>query len=118
MSAESVEKIETACENGRLVFVSPISAWEIGLLTRRGRLALSMAPEIWFNTFINNGNAALAKMGPEVLIQSSFLPGTPPNDPADRIILATARHNNMTIVTRDSIILKYAKAGNVQALKC
>ena len=60
----------------------------------------------------------LADLTPAIFIDSSFLPGQPPRDPADRIIIATARENDLTILTRDRLILEYAKAGNVRALAC
>jgi PIN domain nuclease of toxin-antitoxin system len=54
----------------------------------------------------------------ETLTDSCELPGTPPDDPADRIIIATAREADMTIVTRDKQILEYSRAGHVRALVC
>ncbi|MEM1198508.1 MAG: PIN domain-containing protein [Pseudomonadota bacterium] len=59
-----------------------------------------------------------AEMPVEVLLASSFLPGLPPNDPADRIIIATARHYGYTVITRDRQILAYAAAGHVHAQDC
>ena len=61
---------------------------------------------------------ALAPMPPEVLIASSWLPGAPPPDPADRIIIATARHYGLAVMTRDARILDYAAEGYVRAVKC
>jgi PIN domain nuclease of toxin-antitoxin system len=55
---------------------------------------------------------------PDVLIASSFLPGSPPSDPIDRIIIATARENDLTLVTRDRKILAYGEAGYISVLKC
>jgi PIN domain nuclease of toxin-antitoxin system len=54
----------------------------------------------------------------DILANSCALPGQPPNDPADRIIIATARESDMTIVTRDHLILDYARAGHVRAMAC
>ena len=53
-----------------------------------------------------------------ILIGSCELPGTPPDDPADRIIIATARELGLAVVTRDGAILAYAQAGYVNALRC
>jgi PIN domain nuclease of toxin-antitoxin system len=60
----------------------------------------------------------LAALSPEILIASSFLPGRPPRDPADRIILATARDLGLTLVTRDRALLDYGEAGNVSVVAC
>jgi PIN domain nuclease of toxin-antitoxin system len=57
-------------------------------------------------------------LSPQILIASSFLPGKPPRDPADRIIIATARDLGATLITRDGLILKYAEEGQVSAIAC
>jgi len=99
-------------------YVSPISAWEVGLLVSRGRLPLSMPPQSWLRAFLERPGVELAPMAPDTLIESSFLPGEPPRDPADRVILATARAHGMRILTRDRTILSYAMAGHAWALEC
>ena len=60
----------------------------------------------------------LADMPPEVLIDSSFLPGKPPDDPADRVIAATAREFSFTLITRDSHLMVYAEQGHLRAIRC
>jgi PIN domain nuclease of toxin-antitoxin system len=60
----------------------------------------------------------LAPMSPNLLIDSSFLPGKPPRDPADRIIAATARDHGCTLLTRDRVLLDYAKQGHIRVLAC
>jgi PIN domain nuclease of toxin-antitoxin system len=52
------------------------------------------------------------------LIDSSFLPGTPPRDPADRIIAATARDHGCTLITRDRVLIDYAEQGHIRVLEC
>lgn len=99
-------------------YVSPILALEVGMLVSRGRLPLSMPPKAWCRAFLEEPGADLAPMTSDTLIDASFLPGEPPRDPADRIILATARAHGMRIVTRDQAILSYARAGHAWALKC
>ena len=47
-----------------------------------------------------------------------LLPGTPPNDPADRILIATARELAATLVTRDRAIIAYGETGNVSVVEC
>ena len=60
----------------------------------------------------------LADMSPDLLIASSFLPGKPPRDPADRIVAATARDLGATLMTRDSVLLNYGKQGHVNVVAC
>jgi PIN domain nuclease of toxin-antitoxin system len=47
-----------------------------------------------------------------------MLPGTPPSDPADRIIASTAREFGLIVVRRDAVLPKYACEGHLKALPC
>jgi PIN domain nuclease of toxin-antitoxin system len=110
-------RINEAASYGRL-FVSPISAWEIGMLFQKGRIQLSMTVEDWFAALLETPGISLAGMPPRVLIASTQLIGVAPSDPADRIMIATARSYNMSVVTRDRKILSYGDAGHVRTLPC
>jgi len=107
-----------AYQAGLGVYVSPITAWEIGNLARKGRFVSSLTPMRWFERLMNLPGAALAQMPPEVLIASSELPSFGPGDPADRIIAATAREYGYTVVTRDRALLDYARQGYLNVLEC
>ena len=61
---------------------------------------------------------SVADLTPEIAVECHHLPGCPHNDPADRILVATARQERMTLVTRDRAILDYAARGHVRALAC
>lgn len=104
-------------QDGEL-FISPISAWEIATLAAKGKIALTMSPEVWFERFCDQRGVVLAEMPPSVLIASAALPGAPPADPADRILLATAREFGYTLVTRDTHLLEYGEQGHVQVMGC
>src|SRR5512134_3888777 len=91
ISRISREAIRVAQETASGVYVSPITAWEVAHLAARNRLRLSMATATWFDRLLSLPDIRLAPMPPQVLIASAGLPGTPPKDPADRIIAATAR---------------------------
>ena len=118
VSQPAEEALNAAWATGEPVYISPITAWEIGLLAQRGRLASPHPPKVWFSRLLAIDGVALDPMPPSVLIDSSFLPGEPPRDPADRIVVAAAREHDHIIMTRDKIILDYAKAGHVRALAC
>jgi PIN domain nuclease of toxin-antitoxin system len=117
-SGKAKRVMQSAYETGEAVFVSPISAWEVGLLVARGRLNLSLSPMRWFGTFTENPGFTLADLPPEVLIASSFLPDAPFRDPADRIIAATAREYGYTLLTRDKQLLAYSEKGHIRAMAC
>lgn len=100
------------------VFVSPYSAWEIGMLVAKGRLNLGMRPEAWFDAFMARPQLTLAALTPAILIASNFLPGAMHGDPADRIIAATAREFGYSVITRGRALLAYADAGHINAIEC
>lgn len=102
----------------RDLHVSPISAWEIANLVRKGRLASTQPVADWFHQAIGKMAAAMPPLSVEILTGSCSLPGEPPDDPADRIIIATARQADMTVVTRDRQILGYSRAGHVRTMMC
>jgi PIN domain nuclease of toxin-antitoxin system len=109
--------VAEAAAEGRL-HLSPISAWEIGMLVAKGRIALSLPTARWIERAFGYPGARIAALEPGLLVESSFLPESPPGDPADRIVIATARANGLRIVTRDRAILGYAGRGHVAAMAC
>lgn len=105
------------------VFVSPISAWEVGLLSKpkagRGSVLLFMPdPKTWFARAMAGPAIREAALSPEIAIDASSLPGDLHGDPGDRLIVATARHFGMPVVTRDPRIISYAEGGFVQVIAC
>jgi PIN domain nuclease of toxin-antitoxin system len=115
--SEMAGEARTAIAGGKLN-VSPISVWEIANLARKNRLALASPVVRWFRQSLSLMAATLADLSVEILAGSCQLPGSPPSDPADRIIIATARENRLILVTRDRAILAYARAGHVRAMAC
>lgn len=118
IARRATDALNEAHQTSTTVFVSAITAWEVGLLVSRNRLALLMAPERWFANLLSTPGIQLSELSPAILIASSFLPGDPPRDPADRIILATARELGATLVTRDRLLLKYGQLGQVSTIAC
>ena len=118
ISEISRNTIQAAGASGKGVYVSPFSAWEIGMLVAKGRIQLSLEPQIWFNTLLAKPGVRLAPLTPEILLNSTALPGVLPNDPADRIIASTARTHGYWVITRDRPLLNYAQQGHIQAIAC
>ncbi len=118
MSAHSRTAVAEGQQQGTGIFVSPITAWEIGTLASRNRIRLKLSPEAWFEALLDLPGVRLAPMTPSILIASTALPGVPPSDPADRIIAATARAFGWTVVTRDSRLTRYAADGHIGVLVC
>ena len=117
MTASSKLSITQEAREGKL-FVNPMSAWEVGMLVSKNRLNLTMSVEKWFDQITTSPFFTLAKLTPSVLIQSTILPSKPPSDPADKIMIAMARENQWSLMTRDKQILNYGQMGHVQTVEC
>lgn len=119
LAEPAISALDEAFDAGLGIYVSPITAWEIGLLTAQGRLVPSLSPAAWFRKLLSQPSVHLADMSPDLLIASSFLPhGDLLRDPADRIIATTAREHGCRLVTRDRLLLAYAAEGHVRAVAC
>ena len=118
LAGSAVDLLKAAYNAGQVTYISPISAWEVGLLASRGRIQLLITPQRWFARLFESQGVQLAEMSADVLIASSFLPGKPPSDPADRIIAATARDLGATLITRDRALLAYGKQGHLSVTGC
>lgn len=114
--SEEAEEALTGAAAGQIA-VSPMSAWEIGQLAAKNRIALRMEAAAWFRRALDSG-IALAPMTPETLVAASFLPGAPLRNPPDRIIAATARTQGYRLMTRDEALLAMADDGHLQAIRC
>lgn len=118
LARAALDLMAAAHQEGAVSYVSPITAWEVGSLTSRGRLQLLIRPERWFANLFEVSGVKLADMSPDLLIASSYLPGTPPRDPFDRIIAATARELGATLITRDRALLDYGEQGHMSVVAC
>jgi PIN domain nuclease of toxin-antitoxin system len=118
ISQDVADALAEARGHGFGTYVSPITAWEIGLLARKGRFKSHHSPQRWFEVLMSTPGAALADLTPSVLMESSFLPGMLEGDPADRIIAATAREYGYTVMTRDRALLDYGQQGYLSVFPC
>jgi PIN domain nuclease of toxin-antitoxin system len=113
--------IYAGCANG--VFVSPVSAWEVGLLSRprsgrRHAVEFMPDPKTWFARVMAGPGIREASLTPEVAIDALFLPGELHGDPGDRLLVATARYLGLPIVTRDRSIIAYGRNGHARVIPC
>ena len=104
--------IEQAIYKGN-AYISTMSFLEIVTLERKRRLQILMPLKDWFAKFIHLPGITTLPLSLEVALESGKLPGTFHPDPADRILVATARVYNIPLLTRDSQILAYGSAGHV-----
>jgi PIN domain nuclease of toxin-antitoxin system len=119
LSPAALQAIRTAAARAELL-ISPVTGWEIGLATklRRHPLMLLPTPQAWLADLLARPGVRVAPLEPETALSASYLPGQLHRDPADRLLIATARELDVPIVTRDQRILAYAAQGHVQAIAC
>jgi PIN domain nuclease of toxin-antitoxin system len=87
--------------------------WEIGMLESKGRLLLNLPCEAWVREALKTPGLTLAPLTPEIAVDSTRLPGAFHGDPADRIIVATARRLGARLLTRDRKLLEYGRKRHV-----
>lgn len=87
------------------------------MLQVRRRISLALPVERWRSIVLETSGFVEAPLTGEIAIESVNLPGTIHEDPADRMLIATARLNGWTLATRDKRILGYGAAGNVDVLR-
>lgn len=102
LSDEAKREIEAA----QVVYVSPISAWEVSLKSARGALELPLPSLEWFNRALEVHHLTLGDLSVEVLVRANELPWHH-RDPADRFIIATAKLDGLAIVTDDRQFRNY-----------
>jgi PIN domain nuclease of toxin-antitoxin system len=96
-------------------YISAISVLEIARLVADGDLDLGMSVEKFLEEGTSDNGLQLLPLTVQILIESTRLPGEIHRDPADRILVATAREHGMALVTRDKPLLKYAQQGHLNA---
>ncbi|MBT7065891.1 MAG: type II toxin-antitoxin system VapC family toxin [Verrucomicrobia bacterium] len=108
-------RIEAAARADNLL-VSAISVWEVAMLEAKGRLIFEQDCNAWVKDALSAPGISLVPLAPEIAVSSTRLPGDFHGDPADRMIVATARAHGHTLVTADGGILAYATSGNLRVL--
>lgn len=94
------------------ILLSAISPWEFSKLLEKKRVGISCDPEEWIKIALDMPKLRLVPLSPILSYRSTVLPqpfhnDPVHNDPADQIIVATAREENATILTKDEKILAY-----------
>ncbi len=118
LKGEAAALVEAAAERDELL-LSPITAWEIGLLVRKKRLALSSTVEAYVRALFGQPGVVLAALTAPIAVAATALPNSLRADPADRMLIATAAAYGARFVTRDREIRGYAKAtGHLRCIAC
>jgi PIN domain nuclease of toxin-antitoxin system len=116
LSRAALQAIRSAESEGNLRS-SVISIWELAMLEKRGRVALPMNIRTWVDQALTKTGIAVAPLTPEIAIESVHLPGELHGDPADRMLVATARVLGATLLTKDDQLIRYSRQRHVRALE-
>ena len=111
--SQKVKKIIKNTNSYDEILLSAISPWEFSKLLEKKKIGISCDPEDWINSALDMPKFRLIPLSPVLSYRSTVLPQPFHNDPADQIIVATAREENATILTKDERILAY---DNVRSL--
>lgn len=114
---EARDSVDQAAADAAL-YVSVASAWEIGLLASKHGLDFAPSPQDWFAAVLAKPGVRLAEISYAIAIESWTLPGQLHRDPADRLLVATARRQAMRLMTRDRRLARYAAAGHLEVVRC
>ena len=87
-------------------FVSPVSAWEAAIKYKSGKLPLPKPPLVWFQALCQLYQLTELPLRAEIACAAADLPHIH-RDPFDRILIATARAHQLTLITSDQIIPTY-----------
>lgn len=100
------EKARSLIENAEILYVSPVTAWEIAVKTAKGKIQLPLSPREWFDAVVKLYDITVLKLTADDMLKSAELPWLH-KDPADRFIIATALKNGFMVVTADGNFGKY-----------
>jgi PIN domain nuclease of toxin-antitoxin system len=96
-------------ESDQALRVSPLTLFEIVALHVAGRLRLSLLPEQWIRESLANPGVRVAELSAAVAVDAGHIPRASLADPVDRLLVATARQLDATLLTADRAILEYAR---------
>ncbi len=99
------------------VFVSVISVWELAMLERARYLEMDGGVHRWSEEALSKPGISLLPFSPEIAVEAVYLPPPMHKDPADRILVASARIEGFTLVTSDKAIIAFAKATHLPYLR-
>jgi PIN domain nuclease of toxin-antitoxin system len=116
LSKAALDAIRGAESKGNLR-ISVISIWELAMLEKRGRVALPMNVRTWVDEALSKPGIDVAPLTPEMMIESVHLPGDFHGDPADRMLVATARVLGATLLTKDDQLIRYSRQRLVRAIE-
>ena len=87
--------------------IASISIWEFAMMAKRKKIEVKITADQWLDYALKKTGLEVIELSPQIALESCDLPGKFHNDPADRIIVATARIHALELITKDKKILDY-----------
>jgi PIN domain nuclease of toxin-antitoxin system len=115
LGTRTAKALNEAAQEDRLA-VSAITPWEIALLVYKNRLMLGPDVMDWMNEALGKPGVSVVPLEPEIAVASARLPFEMHPDPADRILVSTARRMGAALVTADRALLRLARQGYFRAV--
>lgn len=112
-----VKKVIDACALENELYISAISVWEIAMLVSKNKIILNTSCHAWVNKSLSLPGISLIPLSPEIAIESCILPGNFHGDPADRIIVASAKIENLCLISRDEKLHTYCKKHDIDIIQ-
>lgn len=109
--------IREACKSN-LLLVPSISIWEIAMLQKKNKISLLQPIHQWIEKATSLPYLKVLPLDAAIAIESCKLPGEFHGDPADRIIVASARILDKPLITRDRKIIEYAQQDYLTVIPC
>jgi len=106
LPARKRESLDRLAQEGTPPFLAAISLWEAQMLYRKGRLQLQMDFPVWLSQASDPSAVRLLPLDTSVVLALDKLPERFHGDPADRIIVATAKAHGLKLITEDKAIRK------------
>ncbi len=105
--SNKVKELIEDLKNYEELLLSVISIWEFSKLLEKGRLKISVNGYTWIEQALILPKLKVCELTPQTAFNSTTLPQPIHDDPADQILIATARIENAVIITKDQLIQNY-----------
>lgn len=104
-----------AVDGASVIYVSPLTLWEVATLRRLGRIELDRELGVWVHDLLGQARITTAALTPEAAAWAGDLATDFPGDPIDRLLCATARDLRVPLVSKDESLRAYAaRAGEIE----
>jgi len=109
LSRNQVRRLQDLENRQKPIAISAITLWEIAMLSARGRIEMADPPEVWLEEIEGHPLIEVLPLTARIAAESVRLGPDFHNDPADQLIVATARIHGLPLMTADKRIHRWGK---------